>query len=63
MAITLDRTKGGIVIICNERGGVNIEQQEEGSVKSFFVDVHTGLTEETLKKIAAAFNIGHSFDD
>ena len=51
------------MIICNERGGVNIEQQEEGSVKSFFVDIHTGLTEDTLKKIAAAFNIGHSFDE
>ncbi|KAL4464676.1 hypothetical protein ABPG74_011237 [Tetrahymena malaccensis] len=63
LAITLDRKQGGIVIICNERGGVNIEQQDESSVKTHFVNVHEGLTQQTLDDISKSLNLGPQYND
>lgn len=63
LAITLDRKQGGIVIICNERGGVNIEQQDESSVKTHFVNVHEGLTQATIDNIAVSLNLGPQYND
>ena len=51
VAITLDRTKGGIVIICNEKGGMNIESHGENTLKTHFVSLDEGLTNEILNEI------------
>lgn len=63
IAITLDRKQGGIVIICNERGGVNIEQQDDSTVKTHFVNVHEGLTDAIIKNICESFNLGPQYND
>lgn len=62
VAITLDRTKGGIVIICNEKGGINIESHGESTVKTHFVSLDEGLTNEILSEVCLSFNLDESYN-
>jgi len=38
-SISLDRARGGCVIVVNEKGGVNIEEGDPKYVKSFYISL------------------------
>ncbi|EGR30434.1 type a von willebrand factor domain protein [Ichthyophthirius multifiliis] len=63
LAITLDRKQGGITIITNERGGMNVEQSGVETVKTHFVQIDKGLTEEILHEVSQSLNIGQKYDE
>lgn len=62
-SITLDRTRGGCVIICNEKGGVNIEEGDPRYLKTFYVPLDNELSKENVEKIIASFNLGPELHD
>lgn len=61
-SISLDRTKGGCVFACSEKGGVNIEDADPRYLKTFFIPLHEDISEENLIQIVNSFNLGQDFD-
>ncbi|KAL4446425.1 hypothetical protein ABPG74_001166 [Tetrahymena malaccensis] len=62
-SITLDRTRGGLCIICNEKGGVNIEEGDPKQIRTFFLEPGTQIPSETLNEIIATYKLGPAFDE
>lgn len=44
--ILLDRTRGGIIIVTSEKGGMSIEDIDSKYINKYFISVKEGLTIE-----------------
>ncbi|KAK9455086.1 ATP-grasp domain-containing protein [Dipodascopsis uninucleata] len=63
LAILLDRTTRGPVIVASSQGGMDIETVAKESPEAIFstpVDIHTGLTDEVAWKVASALGFSHA---
>jgi succinyl-CoA synthetase beta subunit len=60
LAFLLDRKYGGPVVVCSNKGGMDIEEVAEESpdeIKTFPVDFTTGMTDSIAKEICKYLNI------
>jgi len=66
LAITLERSFGGPVIIASAQGGVNIEDvaaEDPEAIFKFPVDIVEGITDKTAEDIATKLGLGNRMEE
>jgi succinyl-CoA synthetase beta subunit len=67
LAILMDRARQGPVIVASSQGGMDIEEVAKtnpGAIRTYPINIHTGVTDELAKKIAHEIGFSeHTIDE
>ncbi|EGR29834.1 hypothetical protein IMG5_147630 [Ichthyophthirius multifiliis] len=63
MSISLNAEKGGINIICNDKGFISTDERQNKTTKQHFVTLQDGINKEKMQQIIESFNLDKTYNE